>query len=247
MITVQEMTARMKAEIVEDVKAGAVPATITGFADLHKYVDPNTYVGAEEFFGEVVTESKTDHEHQAKLDIVKAVMEPAREAVDAWIKAGGVKGALAKRITVWRPKTMIGLGSPVAYLGDDHPQQGDWHQSANAELIEVDAHFRLHQMGRNFLIYSMYHAREPYYLGLAVENFGAACRKLGYELPLKEADAVWLTYTKSEIEPAKADEQQLFLGHLATVFGKKAAQDQAEALGVTWPARVNHTGLNLRR
>jgi len=93
-------------------------------------------------------------------------------------------------------------------------------------------------MGRAFLIYSMYHAREPRFLGYAVENFGAAVKKLGYNLPLKEEDAVWLTYLASELDPGTPQDHQLLLGHIATVFGAKAAQEQADAIGVKWPSRV---------
>jgi hypothetical protein len=90
MITSEEMIERMKVEIVADVAAGIVPAGIANFAELHNYVDPNSYGGAEELFGHVVTESASDDEHQAKLDIVNAIMTPAIEATDSWIKAGGV-------------------------------------------------------------------------------------------------------------------------------------------------------------
>lgn len=241
MITAQEIIERMKAEIIEDVKSGTVPADIPDFSELHKHVDPNCYGGVDEVFAEVVTASKTDEEHQAKLDIVNAVMQPTVEAIDAWIKAGGIALALAKKISVYRPKAAIGLGAPEAFVDDDHPKQGDWHQSAKAQLIEGDPHMRLHQMGRDFLIYSMYHAREPHYLGMAVENFGCACKKLGYELPLKETDAVWLAYLKSELDPAPLDEQQSLLEQIAMVFGAKAAREQAEALGVAWPSRLGST------
>ena len=142
------------------------------------------------------------------------------------------------KITVYRPRELIGLGAPQAFLGDDHPKHGDWVQSAKAELIDGDAHLRLHQMGRDFLIYSMYHAREPRFLGYAIENFGAACRKLGHDTPLTEYEAVWLTYLASELDPASADEQQFLIGHIASVFGVKAAKEQADALGVQWPSRV---------
>ncbi|HEX4053851.1 MAG TPA: hypothetical protein VHX86_06270 [Tepidisphaeraceae bacterium] len=251
MITSDQIVERMKAEIVGDVKEGIVPANVASFLDLHNFVDANCYGGAEEIFGEFVTESATDHEHQAKLDIVNSLITPAIEATDAWIKAGGIETALTlervrakpkgMKVTVYRPKELIGLGAPQAFLDDDHPKQGDWHQSAKAELLEGDPHMRLHQMGRDFLIYSMYHAREPRFLGYAVENFGAACKKLGYELPLTESDAVWLTYTKNEIEPAPPDEQQFLLSQIATVFGTKAAQEQADALGVRWPSRLGPT------
>jgi len=253
MITSDQIVERMKVEIVADVKAGIVPSTVTSFLDLHNYVDANCYGGAEDIFGEFVTESAADHEHQAKLDIFNSLITPAIEATDAWIKAGGIETALTlesvrakpkvMKITVYRPKELIGLGAPQAFLGDDHPKQGDWYQSAKAELLEGDPHMRLHQMGRDFLIYSMYHAREPRFLGYAVENFGAACKKLGHELPLTETDAVWLTYTKNELDSAPPDEQQFLLGQIAIVFGTKAAKEQSEALGVKWPLRVGPTQL----
>jgi hypothetical protein len=142
------------------------------------------------------------------------------------------------KISVYRPRELIGLGPPQAFLDDDHPKHGDWVQSAKAELIEGDPHMRLHQMGRDFLIYSMYHAREPRFLGYAVEHFGVACQKLGCTLPLRADQAVWLTYTKNELDPAPRDEQQFLLGQIAHVFGRKAAQEQADALGVPWPSRT---------
>jgi hypothetical protein len=145
------------------------------------------------------------------------------------------------KVTVYRPKEAVGLGSPQAFLGDEHPTQGDWVQSAKADLPDdkgLDPHHRLHLMGRAFLIYSMYHAREPRFLGYAVENFGAAARKLGYDLPLTETDAVWLTYLPTELDPASHEDHQMMLGHIASVFGSKAAKDQADTIGVQWPSRV---------
>lgn len=94
MITLEEMVERMKVEIVADVMAGIVPADIVSFSELHNYVDPNGYGGAEELFGEVVTESASDQEHQAKLDIVSAIMTPAIQATDSWIRAGGIETIL---------------------------------------------------------------------------------------------------------------------------------------------------------
>jgi hypothetical protein len=249
MITSRELAERMKADIVADVKAGIVPATVASFSELHNYVDANCYGGAEELFGEVVTESATDQEHQAKVDIVNGIMAPAIEATDAWIKAGGIETVLTlervrakpigMKITVYRPKELNGLGAPQAFLDDDHPKQGDWHQSAKAELLEGDLHMRLHQMGRDFLIYSMYHAREPYYLGLAIENFAVACQKLGHPLPLKQNEAVWLTYNSNELDSAPADEQQFLLRQVARTFGDQAAVDQAAALQMQWTSRTS--------
>lgn len=144
------------------------------------------------------------------------------------------------RITVYRPKTLIGLGAPEAYLQDDHPTQGDWHQIAKHDF-QPDAYRPLLMMGRDFLIYSMYHARDPYHLGLAVENFGVACKKLGFSLPLKEKDATWLTYRPQGLDPGDPYKYQFLLAHITTVFGASAAKAQAEAIGIVWPSRLPPT------
>jgi hypothetical protein len=250
MITVAELVERMKADIVADVKAGIVPRSVASFSDLHDFVDANCYGQADELFGEIVTESATDQEHQAKLDIVNSVTTPAIEIVDAWIKAGGIDTALTlariganpksmTKVTVYRPKERVGLGPPKAFLGDDHSKHGDWVQSAKAELSNDEHPPRLLMLGRAFLIYSMYHAREPRFLGYAVENFGVACQKLGYILPLKETDASWLTYGPEGLDPGRPEDYQHMLGHIATVFGTDAAKQQADALGINRPARAN--------
>jgi len=134
---------------------------------------------------------------------------------------------------------MIGLGAPQAFLRDEHPTKGDWHLSAKAYLLDSDPHLRLHQMGRDFLIYSMYRAREPYYLGIAIENFGTACEKLGYSLPLKESEATWLTCSASELDHAPRDEQQFLLRQVARTFGDQAAVEQAAALNTQWTSRTS--------
>jgi hypothetical protein len=141
------------------------------------------------------------------------------------------------KVTVWRPKTMIGLGAPEAYLGEDHPTQGDWTQTAKHDF-QPDSCRPLLMMGREFLIYSMCHAREPYFLGIAVENFGAACKKLGYSLPLTDKEATWLTYPPEGLDPGDREEYQFMLGHIAVVFGANAAKEQAGALGIAWPSRL---------
>jgi hypothetical protein len=143
------------------------------------------------------------------------------------------------KVTVYRPRESVGLGAPHGFLGEDHPTVGDWVQSAKSvQLDGVDPHRMLHQMGRDFLIYSMDHAREPRFLGYAVENFGAACRTLGYTLPLKDTEACWLTYGPEGLDPGKPDEYQFMLGQIATVFGTSAASEQAAEIGIQWPSRV---------
>ena len=92
--------------------------------------------------------------------------------------------------------------------------------------------------GREFLNYSVYHATDPRFIAIAVENFGAACQKLGYTLALKEDDALWLTYEGKEIEPASPKQNRLMLKHIAKVFGPKAATRQAKAINFEWPREI---------
>ena len=90
MKTAAQMAEQMKLESMDDVKSGVIPATVASFSQLHDFVDANCYGGSEELFAQLVTESKTDEEHQAKLDRLNAIMDPAMDIVDAWIKTGGM-------------------------------------------------------------------------------------------------------------------------------------------------------------
>lgn len=71
-------------------------------------------------------------------------------------------------------------------------------------------------------------------MGYAVENFGAACRKLGYTLPLSESDASWLTYGPEEVDAVAPADNRFLLNQIAVVFGTEAARRQAEALKIEW-------------
>lgn len=50
MITAVELAERMKAEILQDVKAGIVPSTVSEFAELHDFVDANCYGGLKAYW-----------------------------------------------------------------------------------------------------------------------------------------------------------------------------------------------------
>ena len=91
MVTSRELAERMKSEIIADVNAGVVPAHVSSFQQLHDYVDAACYGGGDQLFSEIVTESNTDQEHQAKLDAFAAVRDPAVTTVDAWIKSGSLR------------------------------------------------------------------------------------------------------------------------------------------------------------
>lgn len=68
---------RMKREILADVRKGVVPVTCASFSELHGYVDANCYGGfcEEEGFD------------ASKIDSIN----DAQNAIDLWIKAGGLK------------------------------------------------------------------------------------------------------------------------------------------------------------
>jgi hypothetical protein len=152
------------------------------------------------------------------------------------------------KVTVYRPREAVGLGAPQGFLGEEHPTQGDWVQSAKSVQPDgIDPHMMLHQMGRDFLIYSMYHAREPRFLGYAVENFGAACRKLGYGLPLKDSEASWLTYGHEGLDPGEPNDYQFLLAQIANVFGVISASEQASEIGIEWPSRVTKNSGKTRK
>jgi len=66
---------RAKRQVLADVAAGIVPATVASFSELHDYVDANGYGGAFE-----------DDAPEANDGIWDAL----QSAVDEWIKSGGV-------------------------------------------------------------------------------------------------------------------------------------------------------------
>jgi len=143
------------------------------------------------------------------------------------------------KVTVYRPREKGGLGPPQGFLGENHPTEGDWIQSAKSVQADgLDAHMMLHQMARDFLIRSMYHVTEPRFIGYAVENYGAACKALGCSLPLKEEQATWPNYERSEVDAANPVEYRWMLDNIAKVFGSSAAKQQATTLGIQWLPRV---------
>jgi hypothetical protein len=85
-VNLQATIERIKAEVLEDVGAGVVPADVASFGELHDHVDANCYGGAEEAW----------EEGDAGCDELCAYWNAAQGAVDEWIKAGGVRGAVGR-------------------------------------------------------------------------------------------------------------------------------------------------------
>lgn len=91
MITAQEFAERMKTEIVALVKDGTIPATVTGFSELHDYVDANCLGGSEALLDELdAAQPQTDEGRRAAMNALCDVMNPAIEIVNQWIVEGGL-------------------------------------------------------------------------------------------------------------------------------------------------------------
>jgi hypothetical protein len=94
--TLAERIAHGKAELLADVKAGRVPATARDFSELHDYVDANGNGG---WFIEGGTEGKKwGYRSYADVKMANAV----GEAIDAWIKAGGLRGSVKSNPSPFR-------------------------------------------------------------------------------------------------------------------------------------------------
>lgn len=74
MITIDESIERIKREIIDDIKAGRVPADCPSFSALHDYVDANCYGGFCDDFG----------------GLTAAALNEAQNSIDHWIKEGGI-------------------------------------------------------------------------------------------------------------------------------------------------------------
>ena len=104
--TLDESIERMKQEIIEDIKAGQVPADCPSFSALHDYVDANCYGG---YCEDDVMQSLLDHfggrdENEGMPDDLMDYLNAAQDAIDHWIKEGGIqKLAQASPISCSKP------------------------------------------------------------------------------------------------------------------------------------------------
>jgi hypothetical protein len=73
---------RARQEILEDIRAGRVPVTAQSFSELHDFVDANEYGGGCEWA-----------EEEWSTDRFCAFWNRVQDALDAWIRAGGLRAA----------------------------------------------------------------------------------------------------------------------------------------------------------
>jgi hypothetical protein len=90
--TLDESIERMKQEILEDIKAGRVPADCPSFAALHDYVDANEYGG---FCEGALADALIEHfggcdKNEGMPGAMLEFLNNAQNAIDLWLKNNGV-------------------------------------------------------------------------------------------------------------------------------------------------------------
>lgn len=91
--SLEQTVKRMKREVTNDVKSGRVPIDVKSFAGLHDYVDANEYGRfCEDKFADTLIEhfgglNENTGMPQKMLDFINA----AQDAIDVWIKDGGLR------------------------------------------------------------------------------------------------------------------------------------------------------------
>lgn len=88
---VAAVAAKAQREILADIRSGAVPVTVRSFAQLHDYVDANSYGGGFDWPC-LPSETEDDAYQQAFTDFWNAV----QGRVDHWIKSGQIRAEATK-------------------------------------------------------------------------------------------------------------------------------------------------------
>jgi hypothetical protein len=129
--TLNETVERMKREILLDVQAGLVPASVKSFSHLHDFRDGNCYGGfCEDALADALIThfgGRDQHEGmpQAMLDYINA----AQDAINEWIAADGI-GAFEVQTG------MVSGWENCWTLDDDIPERFVAAEAALAELKE---------------------------------------------------------------------------------------------------------------
>lgn len=112
--------ARMKREIIEDVVAGKVPATVKSFGDLHNNVDANEYGGfcEDELADSMIAEFGGRDEHEGMPQGMLDFINDAQKRIDEWITEGGIAQDLAAQLNAKVKITEGPWGSSAAMSSD---------------------------------------------------------------------------------------------------------------------------------
>lgn len=90
-MTLEELTQRIKEEILSDVFHGNLPIDVKSFAELHDYVDANCYGGLceDRVFDALVEQFGGRDDHDAIPEGMVGLINSAQNAVGDWIVRGG--------------------------------------------------------------------------------------------------------------------------------------------------------------
>lgn len=99
--TLEETVARMKREILADISAGRVPASVKTFSALHDHVDANEYGGfcEDEFADNMIMHFGGRDEHEGMPQAYLNYMNAAQDAIGTWLAEGGADAARAPAAT----------------------------------------------------------------------------------------------------------------------------------------------------
>ena len=88
-----ETIEHMKQEILEDIKAGRVPADCPSFSSLHDHVDANCYGGFcdDDVMRTLVNNFRGINEDLGMPDALIGYLNDAQNSIDRWIKDGGIR------------------------------------------------------------------------------------------------------------------------------------------------------------
>ena len=128
--------ARMKSEILADIAAGTVPASVSTFSELHDYVDANEYGGfcdPDSVMGTIIAlqderDSLTEEQERnwSKTGELEELQEQntafanaAQNAVDAWIKTGVLKGSDVIQKTIFKLSAIQKTQPPTSKVWQD--------------------------------------------------------------------------------------------------------------------------------
>jgi len=128
--------ARMKAEILENMKSGRLPVTVSGFGALHDHVDANEYGGLCEdsdstgrkgldLMRSLFPDPKGAPEHdtinsQAGMDVA----EEMQESVDAWLASGEYLKNLPRYMVEFPSFGPLNVALPEGWIDES------WHNDS---------------------------------------------------------------------------------------------------------------------
>lgn len=90
MLTLEDLVAQIKREVLEDMRSGRVPSNVRSYGNLHDYVDANCYGGMceDERFDACIAQFGGRDEHEGMPDGMIDLLNNAHDAVGEWLRNG---------------------------------------------------------------------------------------------------------------------------------------------------------------